>query len=175
MELLDSFAFDLPRGAHLHHEGEITGDRLRFIKTAAQAHAKWLANTQAASGANGSWAENLGSTTKPIVARAIEQKAVMVSNFNRAVTDGKWENALQRVGDGGIKQAAKAKADNYGTGTAAGSPGAVKMNNALTKIIAYEAANLPQIYAMAKGTLAAGKARMNAWADIMAAGAGQFG
>lgn len=146
-----------------------------MAKTAAQAIAKWQAGTAAAGGSGGAWAANLGSTTKPIVARAIEQQGVMVSNFQRAVNDGKWAANLQRVGDAGIKQAALAKADNYTTGTAANSPGATKFGNAITKIIAYENQNLPQIYAMPKGTLAAGKARMNAWADIMAAGAGSFG
>lgn len=175
MDFLNELGFDIAPGAHLQRFAPESGDRLRFIKTAAQAMSKWEAGTQAASGANGSWAANLASTTKPIVARAIEQKQVMVANFNRSVVDGKWENALQAIGDGGIKAAARAKADNYGVGTAAGSPGHDKMGRALTKIIAYETQNLPQIYSMPKGTLAQGKARMNAWADIMAAGAGSFG
>jgi len=175
MELFDVVDFGLTGTGHLGRDGAPDPDRPRFIKSAAQANAKWLAGTAAASGANGSWAENLGTTTKPIVARALEQKAVMKANFQRAIDDGKWENALQAVGDAGIKAAAKAKADNYGTGTAQGSPGANKFQTAIQKIIAYEAQNLPQIYAMPKGTLAQGKARMNAWADIMAAGAGNFG
>jgi len=175
MEVFDALELGLGFGQHLHHEVPSDGARERSIKSAAQANAKWLAGTAAASGTNGSWATNLQQTTKPIVARAIEQQQVMVSNFNRAVQDGKWANNLQAVGDGGIKQAAVAKADNYGTGTQQGSPGATKFSNFITKLIAYEAQNLPQIYQMPKGTLAAGKARMNAWADIMAAGAGSFG
>jgi hypothetical protein len=175
MDLLEHVYLGLTGTGHLGRFVAPDPDRPRFIKSAAQANAKWLAGTAAASGANGSWAENMGTTTKPIVARAIEQKATMKANFMRSIDDGKWENNLQRVGDAGIKAAAKAKADNYGTGTAAGSPGATKMAAALAKIIAYEAQNLPQIYAMPKGTLAQGKARMNAWADIMAAGAGNFG
>lgn len=175
MDLFNALELDLGFGQHLHRVDAPSLDRPRFIKTAAQAYAKWLAGTAAASGANGSWAENLGTTTKPIVARAIEQKQTMLTNFQRSVQDGKWENNLAAVGDAGIKAAAKAKADNYGTGTAAGSPGATKFNSVLGRIIAYEASNLPQIYSMPKGTLAQGKARMNAWADIMAAGAGSFG
>jgi hypothetical protein len=144
------------------------------MKTAAQAYAKWQAGTQAASGPNGSWAENLNSTTKPIVDAAIAQEAVMVSNFNRAVQDGKYRNALRAVGDSGIKAAARAKADNYGVGTAANSPGATKYQRAITAIIAYEQQNLPTIYNMPKGTLQAGINRMTEWARIMAAGAGSF-
>lgn len=144
------------------------------MKSAAQAYAKWQAGTAAASGPNGTWAENLGTTTKPIVDAAIAQKAVMVSNFNRAVQDGKYDAGLRRVGDAGIKAAAKAKADNYGNGTAAGSPGATKYQRAITAIIAYEQQNLPAIYAMPKGSLQAGINRMTEWARIMAAGAGSF-
>jgi hypothetical protein len=175
MDDFDTCELELGFGQHLSRDEAPDLDRPRFIKSAAQANTKWLAGTAAASGAQGSWAVNLGSTTKPIVARAIEQQQTMVTNFQRSVSDGKWANNLQAVGDAGIKQAAVAKADNYGTGTAAGSPGANKFATAISKIIAYEAQNLPQIYSMPKGTLAQGKARMNAWADIMAAGAGSFG
>lgn len=147
---------------------------LSAMKTAAQAYSKWTAGTQAASGPNGSWAENLGSTTKPIVDAAIAQESVMVSNFNRSVQDGKYRDGLRRVGDSGIKAAAKAKADNYGVGTAQGSPGATKYQRAITAIIAYEQQNLPTIYSMPKGTLQAGINRMTEWARIMAAGAGSF-
>lgn len=175
MDGLDTFDLQLGFGQHIGRDEAPDFDRPRFIKSAAQANSKWLAGTAAASGAQGSWAQNLGSTTKPIVARALEQQQTMVTNFQRSVQDGKWAANLQAVGDTGIKQAALAKADNYGTGTAAGSPGANKFSTAIGKIIAYEAQNLPQIYSMPKGTLAQGKARMNAWADIMAAGAGSFG
>lgn len=144
------------------------------MKTAAQAYAKWEAGTQAASGPNGSWADNLNSTTKPIVDAAIAQQDVMVANFNSSVRSGKYAAGLRKVGDSGIKQAARAKADNYGVGTASGSPGATKYQRAITAIIAYEQQNLPTIYAMPKGSLQAGINRMTEWARIMAAGAGSF-
>jgi hypothetical protein len=175
MDRDDLFGFDFGFGPHLQREVVESFDRPRFIKSAAQAAQKWNAGTANAGGSTGSWAVNLSQTTKPIVARALEQQQTMVSNFQRSVQDGKWANNLQAVGDAGIKAAALAKADNYTTGTAAGSPGANKFATAIGKIIAYEAQNLPQIYSMPKGTLAQGKARMNAWADIMAAGAGSFG
>lgn len=162
-------------GAHLLRVEPESFDRPRFIKTAAQGLAKWEAGTLAASGTTGSWLQNLQNTQKPIVSAALAQTAVMIQRFTAAVNDGKYAAGLQRAGgDSGIKAAAAAKVGNYATGTAAGSPGATKMGAALTKIIAYEAANLPTIYAMPKGTVAAGKARVNAWIDIMAAGAGQF-
>lgn len=174
MDVFDLFELEPFAGERLHHVEPSSMTRPRFIKSAAQAFAKWEAGTQAAGGAQGSWVENLTSTNKPIVEAALAQTQTMKTNFARAIDDGKYEAGLRKVGDAGIKAAARAKADNYTTGTQAGSPGATKMNAFLGKLIAYEAQNLPQIYAMPKGTLAQGKARMNAWADIMAAGAGSF-
>ncbi len=175
MDLHDDLELGGLGGAHLHRV-EPTFDRLRFIKTAAQSLAKWEAGTLAASGTTGSWLQNLQSSSKPIVSAAVAQIPVMVQRFQTAVvTDGKYASGLAKAGgDAGIKQAAAAKVGNYATGTASNSPGAAKMGTFLTKLIAYETANLPQIYAMPKGTIAAGKARVNAWIDIMAAGAGSF-
>lgn len=175
MDPLTFLELDDLGGVHAHHVELDSLDRPRGIKTAAQASAKWLAGTQAASGDNGSWATNLGNTTKPIVAAALAQQTVMLANFTRSVNDGKWANNLSAVGDAGIKSAAKAKAANYGTGTMAGSEGATKQAAFMQKLIQFETANLPQIYAMPKGNLQAGIARMTTWAQIMAGGAGSFG
>lgn len=140
------------------------------MKTAAQAAAKWDAST---SQGQQTWADNLGNTTKPIVAAAIAQRAIMQSNFTAATQPGgRWETNLSAVGDAGIKAAARAKAQNYGTGVSQAQP---KFLAAITKILAYEQAGLPAIYAMPKGTIAAGKARASAWIDYMAAGKGQLG
>jgi hypothetical protein len=174
MHDVDLLELDAPYGVHLHHEEHPGLGRARGIKSAAQALAKWEAGTSNAAGPNGTWVTNLRSTTKPIVAAAIAQQQVMVRNFQQAVNDGTWAAHLQEVGDAGIKAAALDKSGNYGNGTAAGSIGATKMGNFLGKLIQYETANLPQIYAMAKGTPAQGKARMDAWFDIMVAAKGQL-
>lgn len=174
MELFDLLELDAPYGVHLHQVEHPGLGPARGIKSAAQAVAKWEAGTQAASGPTGTWAVNLNSTTKPIAQAAVNQQQVMVTNFQLAVSSGRWAAHLLAVGDNGIKQAATAKAGNYGTGTAANSPGANKFSAFMTKLIAYESANLPQVYAMAKGTTAQGKARMDAWFDIMVAAKGQL-
>ena len=141
-----------------------------MAKTAAQAAAKWDAST--AMGGQ-TWLQNLQSTTKPIVAAAVAQRAVMVNNFTQATqAGGVWQRNLEAVGDAGIKAAAAAKAGNYASGVAAAQG---KFQTAITKIIAYENAGLPAIYSMPSGTTAAGIARASAWITYMAAGKGQLG
>jgi hypothetical protein len=141
-----------------------------LAKTAAQALAKWEASTAVG---GQTWIDNLSNTTKPIVAAAVAQRAVMQANFNQATAPGGlWQSRLEAVGDAGIKAAARAKSANYTTGI---SQGATKMGAALTKIIAYENAGLPAIYSMPKGSTAAGIARASAWITYMAAGKGQLG
>ena len=140
------------------------------MKTAAQAAAKWNGSTTTG---EQTWIDNLQGTTKPIVAAAVAQRAVMQSNFQTATAPGgRWQANLEAVGDAGIKQAAKTKQANYSSGVQQAQP---KYLASITKIIAYEAAGLPAIYAMPSGSLAAGIARATAWIQYMAAGKGQLG
>ncbi len=141
-----------------------------MAKTPQQAAAKWDAST-----AQGGqvWLENLQRTTKPIVAAAIAQRGVMQANFNAATQPGGlWQSRLEAVGDAGIKSAAAAKSGNYAQGVSQAQP---KFLSSITKIIAYQNAGLPAIYAMPKGTTASGIARASAWITYMAAGKGQLG
>lgn len=141
-----------------------------MAKTAQQAAAKWNASTTTGEQV---WVDNLVSTTKPIVAAAVAQRSVMQSNFQAATAPGgRWQSALEAVGDSGIKNAAKTKAANYSSGVQQAQP---KYLSAITKIIAYEQQGLPAIYAMPSGSLAAGIARATAWIQYMAAGKGQLG
>ena len=140
------------------------------MKTPQQAAQKWTASTSVGEQV---WLQNLQSTTKPIVSAAVAQRAVMQSNFSQATQPGGiWQTRLEQVGDQGIKAAAQAKSGNYSTGVNQAAP---KFQSAITKILAYEAAGLPQIYSMPKGTTAAGVARASAWIQYMAAGKGQLG
>jgi hypothetical protein len=139
-----------------------------MAKTAAQATQKWVQN---AGQAQQTWLTNLQNTSKPITAAAIAQSSVAVANYADSINSGRWASALSAVGDAGVKSAAAAKAGNYTTGiNAAGD----KFGAFMQKLIAYEQAGLPQIYAMPKGNVGAGKARANAWIDYMAAGKGNF-
>jgi hypothetical protein len=136
-----------------------------MARDAATGNAKWKANANSAG-----WLAGLQKSTKPIVAAAIAERGTMQTKFTAATAPGgTWERHLSAVTDAGIKQAAATKVGNYDTGIAQGADNQLK---SLTKIVAYETANLPTIYAMPKGTRAASKARQNAWLDIMADGAG---
>lgn len=163
--------FDSPLGgAHMYRSEPESFDRPRFIKSAADATARWTSST--ASGGD-AWLKGLQQTTKPIVGAAIAQRSVMQSNFTRATAPGGvWETRLAAVGDAGVKAAAQAKQGNYAQGVSQASP---KFNAAITKILAYEAAGLPAIYGMASGTTEAGVARASAWIRYMAAGKGTLG
>lgn len=141
-----------------------------MAKTPQQAADKWNSST---STGQQTWVDNLNSTTKPIVQAAVNNRAVMQANFAASTQPGgSWQTNLEAVGDAGIKAAARAKAGNYSTGVQQGQP---KFLSAITKIIAYENAGLPAIYAMPSGTTAAGIARASAWITYMAAGKGQLG
>lgn len=163
-----NFGLEQLGGVHLQRIEPDSFDRPRGIKTAAQALERWKAGTSAG---EQTWATNLQATTKPIVDAAIAQQGVAISNYTRALSSGLWAAKLRAVGDAGIKQAAAKKSANYGTGVAAAAD---KFGVFLTKLIAYQSANLPSIYQMPSGTPGAGKARMNAWFDIMAASKGSF-
>lgn len=141
-----------------------------MAKTAAQAQAKWVASTQQG---QATWLTNLQNTQKPIISAAINARAAMQARFAAATAPGGvWERNLTAVTDAGIKQAAADKQANYGTGV---QQGASKFGVAIGKIIAYENAGLPAIYAMPSGTTAAGIARASAWITYMAAGRGNLG
>lgn len=140
------------------------------MKTPQQAAQKWDASTSVG---QQTWLTNLQSTTKPIVGAAVANASLAVSNYSNALRPGGvWQRRLEAVGDSGIKQAAQQKAQNYTTGVQQAQP---KFLSAITKVMAYEAAGLPQIYSMPSGTTAAGIARASAWIQYMAAGKGQLG
>lgn len=141
-----------------------------MAKTPQQALAKWEASTAVG---GQTWLQNLQSTTKPIVATAVARANVAVANYSAALAPGGlWARRLEAVGDAGIKAAAAAKSQNYATGVSQAGP---KFQSAITKILAYENAGLPSIYAMPSGSTAAGIARASAWIQYMAAGKGQLG
>lgn len=140
------------------------------MKSPQQAAQKWDASTSVG---QQTWLTNLQQTQKPIVEAALRQRAVMQSNFAQSTQPGgRWEENLRAVGDQGIKAAAQAKAGNYSSGVQQAQP---KFLASITKIIAYESAGLPAIYAMPSGTTQAGIARASAWITYMAAGKGQLG
>ena len=162
------FGFPSLGGAHVYRFEPESGDRLRYIKTPAQANQKWVNGT---AGATDTWATNLNNTPKPIVAAAIAARSKMQQNFATATAaGGSWETRLNAVGDGGIKQAAQNKKANYATGTGQASG---KQLAAITKILAYEQNALSQL--TPKSGVGSGRTRMNEWFDLMSAARGTLG
>jgi hypothetical protein len=103
------------------------------VKTPQQAAANWLNSAGRASADyqagvesySGDWA---GATTR--------QQAVLVNNWNQAVTSGRWAAGVQNRGTNGWKQATVAKVGNYSTGFQAG---ASRQAAAIAKIMQAEA------------------------------------
>jgi hypothetical protein len=102
------------------------------VKTAQQAAQAWKdsagrAATNYTAGVNaysGDWA---GST--------VSQEASLVTNFNQAVSSGRWRQAVTNTGTGGWKSATQAKAPNYSQGFTAGAD---RQAAAIQKIISAE-------------------------------------
>lgn len=69
------------------------------------------------------------ASTAPITSAAIANQGAMVSNFNQAVTSGRWANNLNAVGDQNIKQAAIDKVANYTNGF---QQGATKFSSSMS-------------------------------------------
>lgn len=104
--------------------------------------------------------EGVQQTQKDPTQLAVQQKSALVNNFNQAVSSGRWERALARVGKGGWQSATLAKAANYGTGISASKD---KFATAIAPVLAFEAQLQAQVQSMPKGTLADSLARAQAW------------
>lgn len=110
------------------------------------------------------YVEGIRSTTKDPVAAAIAASQAMLSNFQQAITSGRWQRNLSAVGKAGWQQASEDKASNYGTGITAGASKYEAAMNTWLPVInqAAAAAN-----AMPSGTLALNLARANAFATAL--------
>lgn len=161
---------DLFAGQHLQREYVDSFDRPRYLKTQAQASAKWNTGTQ---NAGQTWVQNTQATTKPIVSAAIAARTAMQQNFATATAPGGvWETRLNAIGDAGIKAAVGTAEPMYVAGTLRGQG---KFNTAIGKIIQAEQNILPSIYSMASGTQAASEARMLSFSRQMHALRGTLG
>lgn len=136
-------------------------ERVRFIATPQESADAWAASSGSA---QAKWDARLQATTKDIVGRAIAAKSSMAANFAARVNDGTWENNLSRVGNAGIKAAAHAKAQNYGTGVGAAKP---KYLAAAQKVLPAIAQAVAIVESMPTGNIGASKARVNAYMDYL--------
>lgn len=128
-----------------------------MIPDAATVADRWA---QSASQAQTRFTEGVQSTQVDPTALAIAQQAKLVTNFNQAVSNGRWQRALQRSGKQGWQAATVAKAQNYSTGVQASRS---KYAEAIAPVLAIEAQLQSQIQSMPKATLQDSIARSVAW------------
>lgn len=166
---MDFDTFGAPLGgSHEHHWFPESGDRLRYIKSAQQANAKWVASTSVGTE---TWASNLNATQKPITQAAVNARGKMQANWNAATAPGgTWERNLLAKGDGYVKSQAVKLKQHYSDGVRDASD---KQLASITKILAYESAGLSTL--TPKSGTGSGRTRMNEWFDYMSAGRGTLG
>ena len=103
------------------------------MKTAAQAAQNWVS---AGGRATTAWQDGIQSTQKDQAALAVAQQNTLLTNFQAAVTSGRWAAGVTRRGTGYWRSQSLAKSTNYSTGYTAG---ASNQANAIAKIINAEA------------------------------------
>lgn len=110
------------------------------------------------------YVEGVQATQVDVVGRAIAAQGALLSNFQQAVTSGRWANRLSQVGNAGWKAQTIAKAANYGVGIAAGGDDYQKAMQVWLPIIQSAAASAR---AMPSGTIQQSIARMTAFATAL--------
>lgn len=78
---------------------------------------RWVSSAGAA---QQRYSEGVQQTQKDPTALAIAAQGKLLTNFQSAVTSGRWARELAQKGKAGWQQATVAKAANYGVGIAAG-------------------------------------------------------
>lgn len=125
------------------------------MKTPEQAAAKWATNAGAASQ---TWVEGIQNTNIDVMGRAIAAKGAAAANYQRVMTDGTYEKAVQASGGtGNWKAKTEAKSGNYSTGIQAG---AAKQASAIAKILAAEQQIVASLPARVPGNPQANLARV---------------
>jgi hypothetical protein len=106
------------------------------------------------------------STTKDQAQLAVDQQAVLKSNFNAAVDSGKWAGRLLARGTGYWKSQTVAKADNWGNSATTGK---ANYERAAAQLYPFQQQLQTQVDSMPKGSRAASLARFTTWMDGMIA------
>ncbi len=108
--------------------------------------------------------EGVQATQVDVVGRAIAAQPKLLTNFNQAVSSGRWANKLGAVGNQGWKTATLAKASNYATGIAAGEQKFQQAMQVWLPIIQSAAAS---VQGMPRASFADSIARMTAFATAL--------
>lgn len=137
------------------------------MKTAQQAAANWTGSAGRAAADysagvqnyNGDWA---GST--------IRQQAVMQTNWQQAVSSGRWANGVNARGTQGWKTATLDRVSNYSTGFTAGGAAYTAASQKIIAALQTIVPNLPP-----RGTYDQNKVRATTLMDALHAQRGQLG
>ncbi len=103
------------------------------MKTPQQAAEAWVAS---AGRAATNWAQGVQSFNGDWAGATTSQQTAMQTNWQQAVSSGRWAAGVNNTGTGGWKSATQAKSANYSVGFQAG---ASRQASAIAKILAYEA------------------------------------
>lgn len=103
------------------------------MKSAQQAAQNWV---NSAGRAATDWQQGVQNYSGDWAAATTSQQATMQTNWQQAVSSGRWSAGVNRRGTSGWKNATVAKASNYSTGFQAG---ASNQASAIAKILAAEA------------------------------------
>lgn len=110
------------------------------------------------------YSEGVQATQVDVVGRAIAAQPKLLTNFQQAVTSGRWARNLQDRGTAGWKSATLAKASNYATGIAAGVDDYQRSMQTWLPIIQSAAAS---VQSMPNTSFADSIARMTAFATAL--------
>lgn len=139
---------------------------MRFVKSPSVGADAWA---NAAPTAATNYTAGIDAYTGDWATATKNQQNVMLQNVTTAVQNGKWAAGIDKVGTSGWKQRTKDKVANYSNGYNTGKNAYLA---AAQTLYPYIGAGQAQLAGMAKGTLAASKARVNFWMDYMSAYSG---
>lgn len=110
------------------------------------------------------YTEGIQATQVDVVGRAVAAQPKLLANFQQSVNSGRWARGLQDRGTAGWKQAALAKAANYGVGIAAGADDYQRAMQTWLPIIQSAAAS---VQSMPNGSFQDSLNRMTAFATAL--------
>jgi hypothetical protein len=126
------------------------------VKTAQQAAANWAASSGRAAT---NWTEGVQAYSGDWAGATVRQQAVMQTNWQQAVSSGRWASGVQNTGTNGWKTATAASGGNFTNGFTKGAP---KQAVAIGKIMNFLQSAVPAL--PARGDINANLARSNALA-----------
>lgn len=109
------------------------------MKSAQQAASAWA---QSAGRAATNYGEGVANYSGDWAGSTVRQQSVMQTNWQQAVSSGRWAQGVQATGTNGWKSATQSKTSNYTTGFSAG---ASNQAAAIAKIMQFMGSAVPSL------------------------------